>query len=275
MKRVVLVAILISVLVALSACAPQIECKSPNKVIGKECCLDADDDDVCDSDDSSELKAEKTVKRTVAAEEPESSDESDVSDDSPEQEYEYEASEGSDDDPAIDSSYNDKPSVTGSAVADSSSKESPYLPPGSLEPGVYKMNPGETRDWLTINKLFGYRTSRDKGYMDYMIYTVRNHGATKKSYEVEFMFRDGLTKAGTEAMIGKKYTIQDLKPGEKIVMKQSLGIFFPKIEEIKTIELSVYDPRAVPREDFDTMKKSFTPTDIFPDMEIHSYGLED
>ena len=240
MKKLAIIALLISVML-IAGCASQIKCSEPNTVIGNECCLDDNDNDQCDNSEE-ELEpepaeqVEKKVVRAVPEPEPE-----------PEPQIRQVYTEPT---PAID-----------------------LINP--TEPGIYKMRQGESRKWVEINEIFAYRTSRDKGYMDYMIYTVRNHGTKKAKFKVNMMFEYGLNSMGADARVGKEYTIAQLEPGEKAIMKQSLGIYFKGIEELKTMEMNIYDPFVVPKEDLDTLTKTFTPTKYFPDMETHTYGYEE
>ncbi|MFC1723689.1 hypothetical protein ACFL0V_06110 [Nanoarchaeota archaeon] len=240
MKKIAIIALMISVLM-LVGCAPQMKCSEPNTVINNECCLDADDNDICDSDEEPEPEPE------------------------PESEPE----------PQIDRSYNEKPEPEPQIDKSYEAKVEPAQLPNTYEPGISKIRVGEPKQWLQIHELSAFRTSRDKGYMDYMVYTVRNLGSKEKSYKVDMYFENGVTSSGAEKPVGKEYNIEKLEPGEKITVKQSLGIYFHGIEESKDLKLSISDPMVYPREDINSISKTFKPTSIFEDMEIYTYGKDD
>jgi hypothetical protein len=141
-----------------------------------------------------------------------------------------------------------------------------------LVEGKQDMRLGESREYLQINKLSAFRTSVDKGLMDYMIFTVRNPGNKDLNGVVELFF-EGARVNERETRVKKEYTIPTLEPGEKYVLKQSLGIRFAGINKTKTMTMSVYDKYIAPREDLGKVKKEFIPTDYMESMEIFYYGL--
>jgi hypothetical protein len=232
-------------LLLLGGCAAP-TCYPPNKIIGSSCCLDADDNGVCDLDE------EVSEEEDIAEEEVEEVEEEvEVAEEEPE-EVEME------EEPQIQDVEMPEPEpiVTG------------------LQLGKQDMKLGEQRDYLQINKLSAYRTSRDKGIMNYMVFTVRNVGQTKLNPIVDLMF-EGARVEEHEARVIKEYVIQPLEPGEKMVINQSLGIRFSEIEETKKITLRVYEKYIAPREDLEVLNKEFIPTDYMDSMEIYTYGLPD
>jgi hypothetical protein len=116
-----------------------------------------------------------------------------------------------------------------------------------------------------------FRTSRDKGLMDWMVFTVRNIGETNLNPVVELLFEGARVEEYT-ARVKKEYILQPLKPGEKIVINQSMGIRFAEINKTKEMTLSVYERFSAPREDIEVLEKAFVPTDYMESMEVYTYG---
>ncbi|MBN1543948.1 hypothetical protein JW898_00635 [Candidatus Woesearchaeota archaeon] len=239
MKYVIGIIAAILILMVAGCTAPT--CYPPNKILGNKCCLDEDNNDVCDYEEQMPAVHEEES----ATEEPE-----------PEEAEMTEEQE----EPQIQQVK--MPEAVEPAM------------PRTLELGKQQIRLGEPRKYLEINKLTAYRTSTDKGMMDDAVITVRNIGQKDLNAIVELFF-EGARIEEYEAKVKKEYTIPTLKPGEKYVMKQSLGIRFAEIAETKTMTLSVYEKYIAPRKDLETLEKRFVPKDLFESMEIYTYGLPD
>ncbi len=74
MKKIIVLTILIVAVFALfsAGCAPKIRCEAPSKIIGDKCCLDSDDNGVCDA---SEQKAVQDTQPQPVPQEPSASTE--------------------------------------------------------------------------------------------------------------------------------------------------------------------------------------------------------
>lgn len=227
------IGILAAILILMIAGCSAPTCYPPNKILGNNCCLDEDGNDVCDYEETAE-------------EEPE------VVEEAPE-EVELEEEE-----PQIQQV--EMPKTVEPAV------------PRTLQVGKQDIKLGEPRKYLEINKMTAYRTSRDKGIMDYMIFTVRNIGQAPMSSEVELLF-EGARVEDHSTKVKKAYTVPELKPGEKYVFNQSLGIRYAEIDKTKKMTMTLYPRFVAPRDAIDTLKKEFVPQDLFETMEIFTYGL--
>ena len=73
-----------------------------------------------------------------------------------------------------------------------------------------------------------------------MVYTVRNIGQADLNPIVELLL-EGARLEGYQVRVLKEYTIPTLKPGEKIVLNQSLGIYFADINKTKLLTLAIYE----------------------------------
>ena len=229
-----------SVLILLLAGCTAPTCYPPNKIIGSKCCVDDNDNGVCDYDEE------------VVEEVPEDTEEVQ---DEPEEGLE---------------------SVTGQMVAVEEEppvqeEESPEPTGSGLEPGKYKIQLGEHKQYLQLNEMDAYRTSRDRGMMDSMTFTVRNIGGKKLNPVVELLF-EGARVEEHSARVKKEYFLETINPGEKLVVYQSLGIRFEGLEEPKTLRLTVYERYASPREDLQIIDKEIIPTDYMDNMKIYTYG---
>ncbi len=138
--------------------------------------------------------------------------------------------------------------------------------------GKSKIVLGEPKRYIEINKLSAFRTSRDKGVVDYMLFTVRNLGTKKLNPVVELLF-EGARYEEHQVRIKKEYFLQPLEPGEKMVMNQSMGVYFEGINLTKKINLAVYERYAAPRDDLGTEEKAFIPMDYMDSLEIYTFGL--
>jgi len=228
--RYAIVVLLTILLLMIAGCAAP-TCYPPNKILGNNCCLDEDDNDVCDYEEEG------------ADEEPEEL----VIEPEEEEEVEY------------------APQIQEVEVP-----EPAPIRTGGYEFGVSDINLGESRDPLQLNKMSAFRTSRDKGMMDWMVFTVRNKGQTKLNAEVELFF-EGARIEEHSTRVKKEYTIPELAPGEKYVVNKSLGIRFSEINKSKKITMKVYEKFVAPREDLDVLTKEFIPQDLFESMEIYYY----
>lgn len=240
MDKKILIGIFAMLVLLLAGCkAPT--CYPPNKIIGNNCCLDENSNGVCDYDEE------------IA-----------------EQEEEVEEAEEEQEE-VVMQTEEEEPEEAEEELAEEKEPEYVALPTG-LEPGTYEIRMGEPKEYLQINKMTAYRTSRDKGMMDDIIFTVRNIGNKKLNPVVELYF-EGARIEGYETNAKKEYVLAPLEPGEKHIVKKSLGIMFSGINKTKEIELSVYEQFVAPRENLQVIRKEFVPQDLFESMEIFTYGL--
>ena len=228
--RLIAIAILLIGLLAAAGCsAPQ--CYPPNKIIGNKCCLDADDNGICDMDEEIQ-------------EEPETE----------------EAEEQTEEDP--------EPQIQPVAVkpAEEAEEQEPFQ-----YGKVMTMHPGEMNQYLTIDDWSMYRSSTDKGELQWMIFTVRNTGSSKLTSKIELNF-EGARIGDYEARVKKEYDIPTLNPGEKVTIKQSMGIRFAGIDNKKKLTMSIYDKYSAPRDDLQVLVKEFTPSKEMDSLEIYTLG---
>ncbi|MBU2560697.1 MAG: hypothetical protein KKD17_00205 [Nanoarchaeota archaeon] len=230
------IGIIAAILILMIAGCSAPTCYPPNKILGNKCCLDEDSNDVCDYEEQKPAVQEE------------------------EQVAEPEQAEMTEEEPQIQQV--EVPKVVEPAM------------PRTLELGKQQIRLGEPRKYLEINKMSAHRTSTDKGLMDYAVITVRNIGQKELDSVVELFF-EGARVEEHSTRVKKEYTIPTLKPGEKYVMNQSLGIRFAEINKTKKMTLTAYDKYSAPRKDLETLKKEFVPQDLFESMEIFTYGLPD
>ena len=240
MKSRIFIGIIAIMVLLLAGCASS-QCYPPNKIIGNSCCIDNNNNGVCDLDEKEnpiedDLETVEEEPEEVVMETPEEQEE----------EPQIQEVELPKEDPA--------PIITG------------------LQLGKQPIKFGETKQWLKINELHAYRSSRDKGMMDHMVYTVMNLGDKKLNAEVELYFDKGRIE-DYDARISKDYTIPELEPGEKIVINQSLGIKFSQINKTKEMELTIYEKFVAPRDNLQVLRKEFVPQSLFESMEIFTFGL--
>ncbi|MBW2964732.1 hypothetical protein KY363_04695 [Candidatus Woesearchaeota archaeon] len=239
------IALIILTLILAGCAAPQ--CYPPNKIIDNKCCLDEDANAVCDYEEgktSTQTKKTETTEQTTVSAAPDTTEETTV--------------ETEEEEPQIQTIK--APTAT-----------YPVVKQGYTF-GVQKIGPYEPQKMLEINDLSAFRTSRDKGTMDWMVFTVRNRDSTKANYIVELLF-EGARIEGTEVSVKKEYTIPALALGEKYVVNQSLGIGLSKINSTKKMTLSVYEKYTAPRKNLDTITKNVVPVDYMDDLEIYTYGI--
>lgn len=229
-------------------------CYPPNTIIGNKCCLDDNKNSVCDYDEKEE-SAELEEDLSLDNKEPET--------------------EEADEETPKNNEENREESAQKTTIIKSSS-------PSKQDTSKQKIGPGEPRQYLEINELKAYRSSTDKGVIDEMTYTVRNIGKIKITPTVDLMFDNhGIDFTEKERIreyeltVMKNYDLITLKPGEKLVIKQLLGIRFQGINETKTIQLSIYDRNSAPRKDLQVLSREILPTKYFSTMDIQFYGPEE
>ncbi len=252
MKGNILIGMILLVVVLMVAGCSAPTCYPPNKILDNKCCIDSDDNSVCDyeeitvaSDDTGTEKISTPVKTPTKK--------------TPTQTETYTVDDDSDDkNPQIQTVDVPKPAPIKTGY----------------QFGVQDIKLGESQKALEINKLSAYRSSRDKAVMNWMIFTVRNRGDKDLNAIVELLF-DGATVQGTVVNVKKEYNIPVLKPGEKYVLNQSLGIRVIKINETKEMELSVYEKYVSPRKNLELITKTVIPTDYMDNLEIFTFGPED
>jgi hypothetical protein len=141
-----------------------------------------------------------------------------------------------------------------------------------LQIGKQMMKQYEKRDYIELNDFTMYRSSTDKAIMDFMVYTVRNPGEVTINPVVEILFEKARLDEH-QSTVKKEYVLDPLKPGEKIVINQSIGVVFAKINETKEIHMRVYERLSAPVEEFGTVDKTFVPFKKLTSMEIFIHGL--
>jgi hypothetical protein len=241
--RKIIIAIIALLLLVLAGCAAP-TCYPPNKILGNKCCLDSNNNEKCDFEEGAAQTAEETepvVKETVTEIPQETTEETT--------------------EPVLPTQTERQQAVA----------PAPKPATDEIQLGKQKMNSLDPHQYLQINKLEAYRTSTDKGMMDYMVYTVRNIGPSDLDAMVELYF-EGARLEEHQIRILKEYRIPVLKAGEKIVIQQSLGIYFADINATKKITMSIYKRLEGPRKDLEVLKKEFVPKTLFPTMEIFTYG---
>jgi hypothetical protein len=229
--------VIISLLILLIAGCSAPTCYPPNKILGNKCCLDEDSSGVCDYEEP---------KKAVQKEEPAEEEELEAAPEEPE------------------------PQIQRIVTAAPAEEEEPAEP--RPEYGKMPIGPGEPKKYLTIDEMSTFKISRDKAYMDYMVFTVRNIGETNLNPVVELLVEGARVEEYT-ARVKKEYFLPVLKPGEKNVVFQSLGIKLGDINKTKQITMTIHERYTAPRQDIETLKKQFDPADYFVDDEIHTYGL--
>lgn len=237
MKGTLFCGVMISLLILLIAGCTAPTCYPPNKILGNKCCLDEDSNDICDYEES---------KPAAPAEEPAAEEiETAPAEETPE--------------PQIQQVVTPKP-----AAAEPATPEVQY---GKMAIGI-----GEPKKYLVIDDMSTFKISRDKALMDYMVFTVRNIGEVPLNPVVEILVEGARVEEYT-ARVKKEYFLPVLKPGEKYVMYQSLGIKLGDLDKAKQITMTVYERYTAPRKDLETLKKQFDPKDYLVDDEVHTYGL--
>ncbi len=243
-----LIGIILAILILMVAGCSAPTCYPPNKIIGNNCCQDANDNEVCDYDES-----------TITDEEPAVMEEQETPD------VEYQAAEDT------------EPQIQEIEMPEPKPVEAPVDP---LTPGKYQIKLGEPKEYIQINKITSYRTSRDKGMVDEITFTVRNIGSKTLNPVVDLHYdgtgvnyMDEERVPEYETQVDKEYFLQKLEPGEKLVVMKSVGIRFQGIETKKRVSVDVYERYVSPKKDLGTDKEEFVPTDLFESMKIYTYGL--
>ncbi|MFC1741313.1 hypothetical protein ACFL3V_02150 [Nanoarchaeota archaeon] len=240
MNGKILIGIFLTIIIMLLAGCKAPTCYPPNEIIDNKCCVDDDSNDVCDYEEGKATEKESDVTETVEeAEDQEEVVEADLDEEEPE-------------------------------IQEIDIPEPAPIRMG-IQLGKQKMKLGEAREYLQLHEISAYRTSRDKGIMDYMVLTVRNPSGKKLNPLVELLF-EGARLEEHSTRVKKEYEIPALEPGEKYVMNKSLGIRYASINKTKKMTLTVFEKFSAPRENLGTVKKEFVPTDYMDSLEIFTYG---
>jgi hypothetical protein len=235
MKGTLLCGVILSLLILLLAGCSAPTCYPPNKILGNKCCLDEDSNSVCDYEEQGPAApAEEAPEETETA----------PAEETPE--------------PQIQQVVTPKPAPEPVATEE--------------EYGKMPIGLGEPKKYLTIDDMSTFKISRDKALMDYMVFTVRNIGEAPLNPVVELLVEGARVEEYT-ARVKKEYFLETLKPGEKLVVYQSLGIKLGDINKTKEMTMTVYERYSAPRKELETLKKQFEVTDYLVDDEIHTYGL--
>jgi hypothetical protein len=232
MKTRLLIGILLILALLAAGCSAP-TCYPPNKILDNKCCLDDDSNKVCDYEEGKMATQPEAPAEVPAEVAPEETPE---------------------------------PQITKVKLPE------PAKIPTGLQLGKQEIKLGEPRKYLEINQLSSFKTSNDRGLMDYMVYTVRNIDQKDLTLVVELMFEGARVEEYT-ARVKKEYFLPVLKAGEKLVMNQSLGIRFSEVDEAKDMTLTVYERYSAPKTDLEVLKKTIVPSDYFVDDEVHTYGL--
>jgi hypothetical protein len=237
----------------LAGCEPP-TCYPPNKIIGNKCCMDSDSNNICDYEEN------ETATATTATESKETEEtETELTSEESAGETET-AEETAEAEPQIQK-ITVKPTTTTTATI---AKTAPTY-------GKMKIAPGEPHKFLQIEDMKAYRSSRDRGTLDYFVLTVRNAGIKDITPKVRLFFETARIE-NYEARVEKEYMIPTLKPGEKYVTKQLLGIKFSKINETKKMTLTMLDRYDATDTPIEVLKKEFVPTDYMDDLTIYTFG---
>ena len=227
---------MISILVV--GCAPAIQCEAPSKIIGNRCCLDQNDNDICDSTDDIDLEEEPVVEpvpeKVETAPEPE-----------PE-------------------------TVPEKVVTKPAPKLSAPKEPVELKAGKFDIKFGEPKKYVEINKLEMHRYSNDKVMFDTMWYTVRNVGVKKLSPEVRIR-AEGVRTGDSEyssSGVERTYILEPLLPGEKQVIELSMGLRYGQMNKTRSLTIDVFERYVAPKTSVGKVVKDFKPVDELESMEI-------
>ena len=131
--------------------------------------------------------------------------------------------------------------------------------------------PGEPHKFIQISDMKAYRSSRDRGTLDYFILTVRNVGMKDITPKVKLFFETARL-SNSDVRLEKEYMMPTLKPGEKYVTRQQLGITFSKINVTKTMTLTLLDRYDSTQTAVEILEKEFIPTDYMDDLTVYTFG---
>ncbi len=243
MKYFIFSILLIFLLIA--GCTPQLVCESPSSVIDDRCCLDENDNNVCDSDESELIQEPKILLEPV---EPELSE--------PVKE------------PVLEPQLKTPPTTT----------EVVKEVEPQLKAGTFNIAPGESRKYIELNDLEMHRYSTNKIMLDYLWYTVRNIGGKTLNPEVRIR-AEGIRQTNQESdgTSSREFTyiLDSLDPGEKQVIKLALDIRFGQINKSRDFTLEVYERFVAPKEVKDKDVYNFVPYDELESTEIWWLNPED
>ena len=242
-RKEIKITILLLVLVLLMGCTTVVYCEQPNKVIGDSCCMDKNDNKICDG-------KEKTSVKTVE----------------PKTDAKITANTTT---KSTQTQKTTSPTTQKTEIKKTTTETKTEIT--ELKKGKYDIQPGEPARYLEIKKMEIRRYSRDKGIIDKMSFIVRNVGAKAFSPTVVFTFDKGITSSG-EGIIEQKYDFYELKPGEKIVEIRPMGVRFKEINTTKKITMQIYDRYVAPRADKETMEYQFNPWDVMESHEVDQWG---
>ncbi len=240
--------------VFVAGCAPKMHCEAPAKVIGDSCCLDGNDNGVCDSYEPAPAKtpvvsdsaSEQAVDQGSEDKVPEESLGSDVSQNSGADTASVKA-------PAEDS-LTDK-------NADSESE---------LKAGVFKIKFGEPKKYVDVLKLDAHRYSADKVMLDDIWYVVRNVGDKTLNPEVRIRAEGVRVNDYEDSYSSKEFTydLDPLEPGEKEIINLLTDLRYSQMNKTRTLTISVYERFVAPKEELGETVYEFRPVDELESMDI-------
>lgn len=133
--------------------------------------------------------------------------------------------------------------------------------------GIKIVDPS-SRKAITLNEFDTRRTSRDRGELRWVNITIRNVGDKEISPQIILWFRTTDYEKPDKVVREKVIDFPRLAPNRELTKKYPLTLRYDKIDEVKDIELRLYDISVGPKKKLGETKQSFNPTEEFPTMEI-------
>ena len=223
------------VFMLLVGCSPSLVCESPSSVIDGRCCVDANANRVCDSDEPAPNIVETK---------------------------EYVPVEPVVEEPVVVAT---KEPVTNQVVKE------PEPTVVERKAGTFKILKGEPQKYVEINALELHRYSTDKIKLDYLWYTIRNIGEKTLNPEVRIL-AEGIRRSNQEGdgTTSREFTydLESLAPGEKQVVKLALDVRFGQINKSRDLTIEVYERYVAPKEVKGKDVYTFVPFDELEDTDI-------
>lgn len=124
-------------------------------------------------------------------------------------------------------------------------------------------------EMLTLDAYKLSRTSRDKGLVEGITFTVRNTGSKTLSPRVILWFKtQSVSDASIPDVTEKDYDLPQLEPGYKVTKTYPLNVRFHYLEEQKVFTLKLRERFVSPPKDLTVITKSFIPIEEMETMEI-------
>lgn len=126
-----------------------------------------------------------------------------------------------------------------------------------------------SRKAITINEFDTRRTSRDRGELRWVNLTIRNVRDKEINPQVILWFRTTDYEKPSKIVREQVIDFPRLAPNRELTKKYPLTLRYDKIDEVKDIEVTLYDISVGPKNKLGEAKQSFHPIEEFPTMEIH------